>query len=179
MSIPLRRRSVSLTNMPSRRDVLRGLAGAGLGLGIARWQATTGAKKKRKNKKKERKSEAQRLWLPLMWTRGASLPSNAAPASARARRPIANVLPTTLAAVQLSMTASTRWSSAVGRAGSVSERRGRPAFVAWKDNVVPAHVTRTAIPPMVPAPPVWWPMIASRLAESTLSVSHPLPEPAM
>ena len=47
----------SLTNMPSRRDVLRGLAGAGFGLGIARWQATTGAKKKRKNKKKERKSK--------------------------------------------------------------------------------------------------------------------------
>ncbi len=40
---------------PSRRDVLRGLAGAGLGLGVARVPAMTEAKKKRKNKPKKPK----------------------------------------------------------------------------------------------------------------------------
>lgn len=38
----------ALTRIPSRRDVVRGLVGAGLGLGIARWQPTAEAKKKRK-----------------------------------------------------------------------------------------------------------------------------------
>jgi hypothetical protein len=44
-----------LTNGPSRRAVLRGLASAGLGLGIARWQPTAEAKKKHKHKHKAKK----------------------------------------------------------------------------------------------------------------------------
>jgi hypothetical protein len=43
----------SLSGMPSRRDVLRGLAAAGLGLGSARLPVATEAKK-RKRKKKEK-----------------------------------------------------------------------------------------------------------------------------
>jgi hypothetical protein len=42
----------SLTSVPSRRDVLRGLVGAGLGLGAARLPAVVAAKKKRKKKVK-------------------------------------------------------------------------------------------------------------------------------
>jgi hypothetical protein len=38
----------SLASAPSRRDVLRGLAGMGLGLGMARWPSTAETKKKRK-----------------------------------------------------------------------------------------------------------------------------------
>jgi hypothetical protein len=38
----------SLTSVPSRRDVVRGLVGAALGLGVARWPAIVEAKKKRK-----------------------------------------------------------------------------------------------------------------------------------
>ncbi|MGH2618111.1 MAG: hypothetical protein ACRDJC_23025, partial [Thermomicrobiales bacterium] len=41
----------TLNRVPSRRDVLRGLAGAALGLGAARLPGTAAAKKKRKNKK--------------------------------------------------------------------------------------------------------------------------------
>lgn len=40
---------------PSRRDILRGLAGAGLGLSVARLGAAVEAKQKRKHKRKERK----------------------------------------------------------------------------------------------------------------------------
>jgi hypothetical protein len=40
----------SLTSVPSRRDVLRGLVGAGLGLGLARLPEAAEAKKKRKKK---------------------------------------------------------------------------------------------------------------------------------
>jgi hypothetical protein len=43
-----------LTILPSRRDVLRGLAGAGLGLGAFRFRGATEAKK-RKNKHKKHK----------------------------------------------------------------------------------------------------------------------------
>ena len=42
----------ALSRVPSRRDVLRGLAGAGLGLGALRQPETADAKKKRKKKKK-------------------------------------------------------------------------------------------------------------------------------
>jgi hypothetical protein len=42
----------SLTSIPSRRDVLRGLAGAALGLGVARLPELAEAKKKRKSKGK-------------------------------------------------------------------------------------------------------------------------------
>lgn len=47
----------AVRSIPSRRDVLRGLAGAGLGLGIARLPDLAEAKKKRKrkHKKKEKK----------------------------------------------------------------------------------------------------------------------------
>ena len=41
----------SLTSVPSRRDVLRGLAGAALGLGVARLPDPVAAKKNRKRKK--------------------------------------------------------------------------------------------------------------------------------
>jgi hypothetical protein len=49
----------SLASAPSRRDVLRGLAGMGLGLGMARWPSTAETKKKRtrKNKKKAKKAK--------------------------------------------------------------------------------------------------------------------------
>ena len=43
----------SLTSIPSRRDVLRGLVGAGFGLGVARFPAITEARKKKKGKKKK------------------------------------------------------------------------------------------------------------------------------
>jgi hypothetical protein len=43
------------TVLPSRRDVLRGFAGAGLGLGFARLSGITEAKKKRKHKKRKPK----------------------------------------------------------------------------------------------------------------------------
>jgi hypothetical protein len=48
----------ALTSLPSRRDVLRGLAAAGFGLGIARWPSATEARKKRKNKPKKAKLNA-------------------------------------------------------------------------------------------------------------------------
>jgi hypothetical protein len=41
-----------VTTRPSRRDILRGLAGAGLGLGKVRWPSPVEAKKKLKRKKK-------------------------------------------------------------------------------------------------------------------------------
>jgi hypothetical protein len=47
--------SRSLTRIPSRRDVLRGLASAGLGLGLARLPAAAEARKKRKKKNKKPK----------------------------------------------------------------------------------------------------------------------------
>ncbi len=42
----------SLASVPSRRDILRGLAGAGLGLGVARLPAVVAAKRQRKKKVK-------------------------------------------------------------------------------------------------------------------------------
>ena len=45
----------SLAAMPSRRDVLRGLGGAGIGLGSLRLSTVVAAKKKRKRKKKRKK----------------------------------------------------------------------------------------------------------------------------
>jgi hypothetical protein len=47
----------SLTSAPSRRDILRGLASTGIGLGIARWPAPADARKKRKRKKKAKKAK--------------------------------------------------------------------------------------------------------------------------
>ncbi|MGH2618112.1 MAG: hypothetical protein ACRDJC_23030 [Thermomicrobiales bacterium] len=47
----------SLTSLPSRRDVLRGLAGAGLGLGAARLPTMAAAKKKRKKNKKPKPNQ--------------------------------------------------------------------------------------------------------------------------
>jgi hypothetical protein len=44
-----------MSEAPSRRDVLRGLAGAGLGLGMLHVPAVVDAKKKRKRKDKNRK----------------------------------------------------------------------------------------------------------------------------
>ena len=44
----------SLTRVPSRRDVLRGLVGAGLGLAMARFPIVVAAKRKRRKKKKAR-----------------------------------------------------------------------------------------------------------------------------
>jgi hypothetical protein len=44
-----------LTRRPSRRDVLRGLGGAGLGVGSVRLAAVVNAKKKRKHKKRKKK----------------------------------------------------------------------------------------------------------------------------
>ena len=48
----------SLTSVPSRRDVLRGLAGAALGLGAARLPTRAEAKKKRKTKTKAKQPKA-------------------------------------------------------------------------------------------------------------------------
>ena len=55
----------SLARLPSRRDVLRGIASAGLGLGVVRWQEAAEAKKKHNKKgqkpnkgKNERKQKA-------------------------------------------------------------------------------------------------------------------------
>ena len=45
----------TLSRIPSRRDVLRGLASAGLGLGSLRLSTVAAAKKKRKGKKKQKK----------------------------------------------------------------------------------------------------------------------------
>jgi hypothetical protein len=45
----------AFTRVPSRRDVLRGLIGAGLGLGSLRLSDVAGAKNKRKRKKKRKK----------------------------------------------------------------------------------------------------------------------------
>jgi hypothetical protein len=45
----------ALTRIPSRRDALRGLVGAGLGLGSLRLSNVAGAKKKRKRKRKRKK----------------------------------------------------------------------------------------------------------------------------
>jgi hypothetical protein len=48
----------SMTRLPSRRDLLRGLAGAGLGLGIVpRADLVEARKKRKKRKKKDRKKE--------------------------------------------------------------------------------------------------------------------------
>lgn len=44
----------TISEVPSRRDVLRGLAGVGLGLGMVRIPAMAAAKKKRKRKTKKR-----------------------------------------------------------------------------------------------------------------------------
>jgi hypothetical protein len=49
-----------LTVLPSRRDVLRGLAGAGLGLALVRTPHFAGARKKRKHKKKDKKPKLTR-----------------------------------------------------------------------------------------------------------------------
>jgi hypothetical protein len=48
----------SLTNVPSRRDVLRGLGAAGLALGLARSFELAEAKKKKRKKRKKRKPKA-------------------------------------------------------------------------------------------------------------------------
>jgi hypothetical protein len=48
----------TISSLPSRRDLLRGLAGAGLGLGIARRPDLVEARKKRKRKQKNRKQKA-------------------------------------------------------------------------------------------------------------------------
>jgi hypothetical protein len=45
----------ALLGIPSRRDVLRGLAGVGLGMGAARLPGVVDAKKKRKRKNKRKK----------------------------------------------------------------------------------------------------------------------------
>jgi hypothetical protein len=45
----------TMTSLPSRRDVLRGLAAAGLGFGIARFPDLVEAKKKRKKKHKKKR----------------------------------------------------------------------------------------------------------------------------
>ncbi len=47
----------TISSLPSRRDLLRGLAGAGLGLGIARLPELVEAKKKRKKRKKVKKPQ--------------------------------------------------------------------------------------------------------------------------
>lgn len=47
-----------LTRVPSRRDVLRGLAGAGLGIGVARLPHIAAAEKKRKRKPKKPRPNA-------------------------------------------------------------------------------------------------------------------------
>jgi hypothetical protein len=44
----------ALTGVPSRRDILRGLAAAGIGVGIVTLPDPTAAKKRRKRKKKEK-----------------------------------------------------------------------------------------------------------------------------
>lgn len=49
----------SLTAVPSRRDVLRGLAGAALGLGVARWPQPGEAKTRKKRRKKRRKPKGR------------------------------------------------------------------------------------------------------------------------
>jgi hypothetical protein len=48
-----------MTSFPSRRNVLRGLAGAGLGLGFARLPDLVEAKKKHKRKKRRRKNRGR------------------------------------------------------------------------------------------------------------------------
>jgi hypothetical protein len=48
-----------MTNFPSRRNVLRGLAGMGFGLGIARLPDLVEAKKKRKRKRKKKQKPAR------------------------------------------------------------------------------------------------------------------------
>jgi hypothetical protein len=50
----------SLTSLPSRRDVMRALAGAGLGLGALRLSDAVAAKNKQKGKKKRKKKVQQR-----------------------------------------------------------------------------------------------------------------------
>lgn len=50
-----------LTSIPSRRDILIGLSGAGVALGLARRPEDAGAKKKRKNKKKTKKAKPNRF----------------------------------------------------------------------------------------------------------------------
>jgi hypothetical protein len=45
----------SLTSVPSRRDVLRGLAGIGLGLGVVRFPGAAEAKSKKRRKNKAKK----------------------------------------------------------------------------------------------------------------------------
>lgn len=51
----------TLTRVPSRRDVLRGIAGAGLGLGLLQMQGDAEARKKRKPKKKSSKKKSKPL----------------------------------------------------------------------------------------------------------------------
>lgn len=48
-----------LSRLPSRRDVLRGLASAGLGLGVLRWQDAAEAKKNHKKKHKAKKGKKE------------------------------------------------------------------------------------------------------------------------
>ena len=54
----------TLTSIPSRRDELRGLLGAGIGFGAHRLSDTTKAKKKRKKKKADLDPQLHRqdLW---------------------------------------------------------------------------------------------------------------------
>ena len=52
----LRALTRTISETPSRRDVLRGLAGVGLGLGMLRIPAIADAKKKRKRKKRKPKA---------------------------------------------------------------------------------------------------------------------------
>lgn len=49
----------TVTHVPSRRDVLRGLAGAGLGLGLLRRPEALDAKEGKKNKKKKKPKKPQ------------------------------------------------------------------------------------------------------------------------
>ncbi len=53
-----------VTHLPSRRDVLRGLASAGLGLAASRLPETAEGKKKRKNKNKNKKNTKNRQAPP-------------------------------------------------------------------------------------------------------------------
>src|SRR5215207_2969700 len=56
---------IAVTRLPSRRDVLRGLVGLGLGLSALRRPETADAKKKRKKRKKHKKKRTQSPPQPL------------------------------------------------------------------------------------------------------------------